>query len=108
LTTTGIESSGTKADTATLKPVITASDLTGGVVEISFVKGDSDGINIYRKREGDADYVLIGRDNSPPFRDETPLAVPGKAELRTYAVVYVKKDAEIGQFSDDVVISCAP
>jgi len=34
------------------------------------------------------------------------LLVPGKPEVREYT--YVSADEEIAQFSDDVVITCAP
>lgn len=98
----------TAIDWNTRKPILAARDLTGGTVEIGFTKGDADGINVYRKLPGEADYRFLGRDNSPPFRDQTPLAEPGKAELRIYAAIYVKKGAEVGQFSDDVTISCTP
>jgi len=31
-----------------------------------------------------------------------------KSELREYKAVYVQSDAEIGLFSDEVVVNCAP
>jgi hypothetical protein len=34
--------------------------------------------------------------------------VATKPELREYKAVYVQSDAEIGLFSDDVVVNCAP
>ena len=35
-------------------------------------------------------------------------AKAGKPELREYKAVYVLSDAEIGLFSDEVVVNCAP
>ena len=32
----------------------------------------------------------------------------GKPELREYKAVYVQSDEEIGLFSDEVVVNCAP
>jgi hypothetical protein len=37
-----------------------------------------------------------------------PLLVATKPELREYKTVYVLNDAEIGLFSDEVVVNCAP
>ena len=42
-----------------------------------------------------------------PVIAEMQLAV-GKPELREYKAVYVQSDAEIGLFSDEVVVNCAP
>ena len=36
------------------------------------------------------------------------MLAPGKPELREYKAVYVVSDAEIGLFSDEVVVNCAP
>ena len=58
----------------------------GGVVELDFDKSISDGVNIYNR----------------------PLLVATKPELREYKAVYVLSDAEIGLFSDEVVVNCAP
>jgi hypothetical protein len=33
---------------------------------------------------------------------------PPNPELREYKAVYVQSDAEIGLFSDEVVVNCAP
>jgi hypothetical protein len=32
----------------------------------------------------------------------------GKPELRNYKCVYVTADAEIGSYSDEVAVTCAP
>ena len=34
-------------------------DQTGGVVELDFDKSISDGVNLYAKRAGDADFVFL-------------------------------------------------
>lgn len=104
----GIEGPDHTVDLTAAKPVLTGSDQTGGVVLISFSKLKSDGINLYCQREGDTDWVLLGRVTVSPFRDTRPLLVPGKPELRRYTAVFVKHDQEIGQFSDELVINCAP
>jgi hypothetical protein len=43
-----------------------------------------------------------------PYMDNGPLLASGKPELRDHKRVYVQNDAEIGLFSDEVVVNCAP
>ena len=87
---------------------LTGVDQTGGVVEPDFDKSISDGVNIYAKRDGDADFVFLARDTASPYIDNRPLLVATKPELREYKCVYVLNDEEIGLFSDEVVVNCAP
>ena len=81
---------------------------SGGVVELDFDKSISDGVNIYAKRDGDVDFVFLARDTASPYIDNRPLLVATKPGLREYKAVYVQSDAEIGLFSDEVVVNCAP
>ncbi|MBD9358404.1 hypothetical protein [Methylomonas albis] len=90
------------------KPVLTGVDQTGGVVVLNFIKSKSDGINIYCQREGEPDFIFLARDTIPPYVDNRPLLVAGKPELRRYTAVYILKDAEVGQYSDELVVICAP
>ena len=65
-------------------------DQTGGVVELDFDKSISDGVNIF-----------------PNYQLST-LQLSTNKRLREYKAVYVQSDAEIGLFSDEVVVNCAP
>ena len=104
----GIEGPEDTTDLTTSKPTLTGADRTGGSVEIGFNKSISDGVNLYSKREGDADFVYLARDTASPYVDNRPLKVAGKPEIREYKAVYVQDDAEIGLFSDELVVNCAP
>ena len=95
-------------DLATSHPDLSGIDQTGGRVALSFTKYKSDGVNIYCQRENDADWVLLGWATVSPFLDDRPLLQTGKPELRHYTAVFMLKDQEIGQYSDDLVINCAP
>jgi hypothetical protein len=95
-------------DLAASHPDLTGIDQTGGAVTLSFTKFESDGINIYCQRENDAYWVLLARATVSPFLDNRPLLHIGKPELRRYTAIYMIKDQEVGQFSDDLVINCAP
>jgi len=102
---------------------------SGGVVELDFDKSISDGVNIYANPEGfRGDFVFLAcraevrrrrardtaslaapkSDEGGPYIDNRPLLAVGKPELREYKAVYVQSDAEIGLFSDEVVVNCAP
>lgn len=104
----GIIGSDSTPDFSEAKPVLRAVDQTGGIVEFSFLKGGSDGINLYCQRDNDAELVFLARETQTHFTDNRPLLVPGKPELRRYTAVYVQKDREVGQFSDELVVNCAP
>ena len=83
-------------------------DCTGGQVQINFNKLTSDGVNIYSKRDGDADFIYLARDTESPYIDTRPLKVPGKPEIREYKAMFVVGDEEIGIFSHELVVNCAP
>src|SRR2546427_8555998 len=80
---------------------------SGGLVELDFDKSISDGVNIYAKRDGDADFVFLAcragvrrrraRDTASPYIDNPDASglVATKPELREYKAVYVQSDAEI-------------
>ena len=104
----GIVGSRNSRDLSTTRPELSGTDHTNGVVSISFSKYNSDGVNIYSKRDNDADWVLLNRANISPFMDIRPLLQIGNPELRDYCAIYVLKDKEIGHYSDEVVVNCTP
>ncbi len=104
----GIEGPEDSTDLSSAKPALTATDQTGGVVEVDFVKSRSDGINLYCKREGDADFVFLARDTVPPYVDNRPLLDPARPEIRRYTAVYVLNDEETGLYSDEAAVTCSP
>jgi hypothetical protein len=71
-----------------------------------------------RSDDGDADFIFFARETAlaapksdegwSPYIDNRPLFVASKPELREYKAVYVQNDDEIGLFSDEVVVNCAP
>ena len=80
---------------------------SGGVVELDFDKSISDGVKM-NPESFRGDFVFLARDTASPYIDNRPLLVATKPELREYKAVYVQSDAEIGLFSDEVVVNCAP
>jgi hypothetical protein len=99
------------------KPTLSGTDPAkrDGSVEIVWDKSISDGVNMnpagfrgYSKRGDEAAFTLLHRDNDSPYTDDRPLLVAGKPELREYKAVRILADAEIGLFSDEIVVNCAP
>ncbi len=52
-----------------------------GVVEIDFNLANSEGVNIYSRRDGDGEFKFLARDTVPPCVDNRPMLVAGKPEL---------------------------
>jgi hypothetical protein len=77
-------------------------------VALAFTKTKSDGVNIYSKRDGDADFVYLAHDTISPYVDNRDMLVPGKPEVRRYKAIYVVGDDETGYFSDEVVVTVQP
>ena len=87
---------------------IRSAGRNSGSVEITFNKSKSEGVNIYCLRPGDAASTFLARDTASPYVDNRPLLVPGKPEVREYRAIYVLGDAEIGDFSNELVITATP
>jgi hypothetical protein len=104
----GIEGSAYTHDLSASSPDLSGIDQTGGSIVLSFTKHKSDGINIYCQRDNDTDWVLLARATVSPYLDNRSLLQAGKPELRRYTAIYMVKDNETGQYSDDLVINCAP
>lgn len=104
----GIEAPSKSANLTDMVPQLSIVDRTGGVVEISFPKYGSDGLNFYSQRDGDTDWVLLSYANRSPYKDQRPLLITGHAELRRYSAVYVKRGQEVSGFSPEFLIACAP
>jgi len=78
----GIEGAQSVNDLSSSSPDLNGTDLTGGVVSLSFAKYKSAGVNIYCQRETDTDWVLIARATVSPYIDNRPLLNTGKPEMR--------------------------
>lgn len=104
----GLSAAPKTLDLHNAKPTLTAVDKGAGKVEVRYVRYNSDGIAVYSKRLGDSNWVLVGWATGSTFFDSRSLLEASTPELRRYCGVYVKKDQEIGHFSDEVEIACAP
>lgn len=82
----------------------TLEGLPGRVV-VKWRKGGLDGVNVYGQRGGETEWVLLGRDNRPPYDDLRPPTQPGASEVRRYRLVGVVDDREVTPPSDIASIS---
>lgn len=80
-------------------------DALPGRVVLRWRKGPLDGINVYGQRGSETQWLLLGRDNRPPYDDLRPLEKPGVAEQRRYRVVGVINDQEVTPVSDVVSVT---
>jgi hypothetical protein len=91
------------ADINTFKTTLTAK-IFSGRVEIDFVKGISEGINVYTRFKGQPSWTKLSFDAYSPYIDTRPLAVANTPEYREYMALGVVADAEIGQPSDIIAV----
>lgn len=91
-------------DPDTFKPRLTLA-VFPGTVRSDFIKGPTDGVNIYCRLRGQAGWKFVSRDTNSPYEDHTPLAQAGVPEEREYAARAVLNDEEIGLMSDIVSVT---
>lgn len=91
----GIINATSRFDSDTFMAEITLRRVSKGV-EVKFTKGQSHGVNIYRRIEGEAEWVFIGRDTRSPFIDRN---MPEQHTVLNYTVYGVLDDQEIGKKS---------
>lgn len=99
-----ITSGGSPFNPDTFQALITAEAFSG-YVRIKFVKGQTNGINLYSRLKGQTAWTFVSRDTNSPYDDHTPLAVPGTPETREYQAFGVLSDHQIGQPSDIVSVT---
>ena len=85
-------------DNDTAQPTLTVA-VTGGKVEIKFVKREFDGIILECKRGAEADFTVLQTVNVSPFVDPRPKVSASGSEVRSYRALFYKKNAGVGQYS---------
>lgn len=75
-----------------------------GQVKLKFTRRPLDGINVYMRRKGQKQWQLLARATRSPFIDPTALLFPNTSEIREYRAMGVRKDKEVGQPSEIVVV----
>jgi hypothetical protein len=107
--TYGINGPEDTTDMSTAAPVLTGTALPGAQGKIDFgPKLKSDGCAIYGKRGTEPGFTLLALDTQTPYIDNRPLLVTNTPELREYKARYFKNGEELGNWSGEIVINCAP
>jgi hypothetical protein len=75
-------------------------------VRIDWEKGRFDGIVVQSKRGTETTFTSLDKDTSSPFEDKRPNVTPNLHEESIYRLRYLIKDAEVGQWSDELKVFC--
>jgi hypothetical protein len=91
------------------KPALKARTTAQSNVDIDFVRGAFDGVEIERQRGDNAnDWQSIGRFYKSPAEDDAPPAEVNAPETRRYRARYLKGNKPIGVYSDIVTVVTQP
>jgi len=104
----GIEGPDVVVDLSEAKPVLTATPQMSGLVVIDFVKGESDGVNLYSRRGTETAFTFLARDTASPYIDNRLPLVAGQPEQRHYKAMYVLDDDEVGLPGDELAVTTLP
>lgn len=104
-----IEDSGGKVAEGEAKPFIKTRSMAGSNVDIDFVRGAFDGVEIERQRGDDVnDWQSIGRFYKSPAEDDAPPVAANTPETRRYRARFLKGNKPVGVYSDIVSVVTQP
>lgn len=99
-----VNTPNTPVDYANYKPSVSV-ELGNGFVRVKYVKKGVEGLNVYSRLSGVAEWTFLALDTHSPYDDKRVLATAGVPEKREYMVIGVLNDTEIGIPSDTVSIT---
>jgi hypothetical protein len=76
-----------------------------GRVVVHYKLGLADGITLYGRREGEAEYMPLAEDEPGPFIDDRPKLDPDRPEVRRYRAVLLYSGEENRLMSNEVVLT---
>ena len=85
-------------------PVLRGKALDTGGAELKSNKGDAEAVDLYCKRDTDADFVRLDRVLHFPYIDSRPLLVAGKPEKREYRAKFIRQNQPYGNMSASITI----
>jgi hypothetical protein len=83
--------------------ILTAVVADGRVV-VSYQLGLADGITLYSRRDGEADFSPLAEDEPGPFIDDRPKLDPHLPETRRYRAILLYSGEENRLLSNEVVL----
>ncbi|MHB8402414.1 MAG: hypothetical protein ACYDCN_10405 [Bacteroidia bacterium] len=99
----GIVSPLSVFDPAHGKPQFTLELTAGGHPHLHYTKGDFDGVEVWK--DSGAGFLKLERVTLPTYTDPTALPSANVAALWRYKMIFVYKDAIVGDYSDIVSIT---
>lgn len=91
------------------KPTLKPTPMADSEVDINFVRGEWDGVEVEMQRGSDVnDWTSLGRFYKSPAEDDTPPVTPNTPETRRYRGRFLKGNKPVGQHSDIVSIVTIP
>jgi len=86
------------------QPVLTYS-ISGGFVQLKYIRGNADGIRLESKRGTETDFSLLDKINKTTYTDTRANLVAGQAEERQYRAWFIKDDEIVGQVSAVITVA---
>jgi len=77
----------------------------GDRVVLSYKLGLADGITLYSRRDGEADYSPLAEDEPGPYIDDRPKLIPHQPEIRRYRAILLYSGEENRLMSNEVVLT---
>jgi hypothetical protein len=87
---------------AEIKPSCAVEPQPNYQAQISFVKGNFDGVTIENQRGSETAWTQIGIDLHSPYVDTRAPVTAGQAEERRYRLRYLDNDVTVGLYSDTI------
>ena len=81
------------------QPYLRGKALDTGGAELKSNKGDAEAVDIYSKRDPDAEFVFFMRALHFPIIDNRPLLVASKPEKRDYRAKFIRQNQPYGNMS---------
>jgi len=85
------------------KPVFSITKIAGGHPVLVWKKGKFEGIDIFK--DSGAGFVKLDRSTRPDYTDRSPLPAFGISAVWKYKMIYIYKDAEVGNYSDEATVT---
>lgn len=83
---------------------ILSAVIDNGRVVVSYQLGLADGITVYSRRDGEADFSPLAEDEPGPVIDDRPKIDPHQPETRRYRAVLLYSGEENRLMSNEVVL----
>ena len=99
----GIEGTETPFNPETGKPEIKTTYSSGGHPVLKWKKGKFQGLEVW-KNTGTG-WTKLDTDTCPDYTDKTELPPVGQTAVWKYKMIYLYKDAQVGQWSDEATVT---